>query len=125
MTTHSCLIVEDSPVMRQQLVFALARVGGIDVSEVDDGIHALKALAARRFDLVITDINMPIMDGLKLVRRLRAEPLHQGVPVIVVTTEGAGDDRERALALGANAYLVKPVQAAELVTLVRELLGLR
>jgi two-component system chemotaxis response regulator CheY len=125
MTTHSCLIVEDSPVMRQQLVFALARVGGIVVSEADDGIHALRALATRRFDLVITDINMPIIDGLKLVRRLRADPLHQGVPVVVVTTESADEDRQRALALGANAYLVKPVQAAEVVTLVRELLAPR
>jgi two-component system chemotaxis response regulator CheY len=125
MTTHSCLIVEDSPLMRQQLVFALARVGGIEVSEADDGVHALRALATRRFDLVITDINMPIMDGLKLVRRLRAEPMHQGVPVIVVTTEGADEDRQRALSLGANAYLVKPVQATEVVSLVRELLALR
>ena len=125
MTTHSCLIVEDSPVMRQQLVFALARVDSVEVSEVDDGVHALRALAARRFDLVITDINMPIMDGLKLVRRMRADPLHRDVPVIVVTTEGADEDRQRALSLGANAYLVKPVQAAEVVELVRTLLPVR
>ncbi len=125
MTPQHCLIVEDSPMMRQLLVFALARIKGLEVSEADDGVHALRALAGRRFDLVITDINMPIMDGLKLIRRMRADPLHKDVPIVVVTTEGASEDRQRALALGANAYLTKPVQAPEVVATVRALLGVR
>ncbi len=120
----SCLIVEDSPMMRQLLVFALARVKNLRVTEADDGIDGMRKLANARFDLIITDINMPIMDGLKLVKRVRSDPTHKDTPIIIITTEGSQEDRQRALSLGANAYITKPIQAPQVIAKVKELLNI-
>jgi len=122
MADYSCLVVEDSPMMRQLLVFALARIKKLVVTEADDGVDGLRKLAAGRFDLVITDINMPIMDGLKLVKRIRTDAVHKDVPIIIITTEGSSEDRHRAMALGANAYITKPIQAPQVIAKVKELL---
>ena len=119
---HSCLIVEDSPMMRQLLVFALARIKNLRVTEADDGIDGMRKLANAKHDLIITDINMPIMDGLKLVKRVRTDPTHKETPIIVITTEGSSEDRKRALELGANAYITKPIQAPQVIAKVKELL---
>jgi two-component system chemotaxis response regulator CheY len=121
---YACLIVEDSPMMRQLLVFALARVKNVKVTEADDGVDGLRKLASGRFDIILTDINMPIMDGLKLVKRVRSDPAHKDVPIIIITTEGAQEDKRRALELGANAYITKPIQAPQVIAKVRELLGI-
>ncbi len=118
------LVVEDSPPMRKMIVFALARIRELSVVEADDGVDALRRLSGTKFDIIITDINMPILDGLKLVKRLRADETYQTVPIIIITTEGAAEDRQRALALGANAYITKPIQAPAVIRLVREILGL-
>ena len=75
---HTCLVVEDSPMMRQLLVLALSRVKNLRVTEADDGVDGLRKLAGGKFDIIITDINMPIMDGLKLVKRVRSDPDAQG-----------------------------------------------
>ncbi|MGF1464981.1 MAG: response regulator [Sandaracinaceae bacterium] len=125
MTAFTCLIAEDSPMMRQLLVFALARIGPAAVTEAEDGIDALRKLAAAPgpFDLVIADINMPLMDGLKLIERIRADRVHAGVPIVVITTESSAEDRTRALALGADAYVTKPIQAPRVIELVKQLLG--
>jgi two-component system chemotaxis response regulator CheY len=123
-TEYQCLVVEDSPMMRQLLVFALSRVKQLKVTEADDGVDGLKKLAAGRFDIILTDINMPIMDGLKLVKRVRTDPVHKDVPIVIITTESAEEDRQRALSLGANAYITKPIQAPQVIAKVRELLGL-
>src|SRR5512140_3772460 len=96
----SCLVVEDSPMMRQLLVLALSRVRSLRVTEADDGVDGLRKLAAGKFDIILTDINMPIMDGLKLVKRVRSDPTHKDTPIIVITTEGSNEDRKRALELG-------------------------
>ncbi|HEX9861172.1 MAG TPA: response regulator, partial [Nitrospirota bacterium] len=96
---------------------------GAKIVEASDGIDALKKLSAGRFDLVLTDINMPIMDGLKLVSLIRSDDNHKGMPIIIITTEGADEDRKKGLALGANAYLPKPIQTAELLKLVKELVN--
>ena len=122
MADYSCLVVEDSPMMRQLIVFALARVRNMAVSEADDGISGLKRLASERFDIIITDINMPIMDGLKLVKRVRSDPTHSATPIVIITTEGSQEDRQRALQLGANAYITKPIQAPQVIATVKELL---
>jgi two-component system chemotaxis response regulator CheY len=119
-----CLVVEDSPMMRQLLVFALSRVKQLKVTEADDGVDGLRKLAGGKFDIILTDINMPIMDGLKLVKRVRTDPVHKDVPIIVITTESAEEDRQRALALGANAYITKPIQAPQVIAKVKELLGI-
>lgn len=121
---YRCLIVEDSPMMRQLLVFALSRVKHITVTEADDGVDGLKKLATGKFDIVLTDINMPIMDGLKLVKRIRSDEAHKDVPIIIITTEGSQEDRQRAMALGATAYITKPIQAPQVIAKVKELLSI-
>jgi len=118
----SALIVEDSPTMRQLLVFALSRVRGLSVAEADDGLDALKKLSSMAFDIIITDINMPIMDGLKLVKRVRSDERYADIPIVIITTEGGAEDRKRALALGANAYITKPIRAPQVIKTVKELL---
>ena len=124
MAEYTCLIVEDSPMMRQLLVFALSRIKNLSVMEADDGVDALKKLAQGRFDIIIADINMPIMDGLKLVKRIRSDSVHKDVPIMIVTTEGAEEDRQRALALGANRYITKPIQAPQVISEVKKLLNI-
>ncbi|HEY2745993.1 MAG TPA: response regulator [Polyangia bacterium] len=116
------LVVEDSPTMRQLIVFALRRIRGLEVLEADDGVDALRKLAASKLDIILTDINMPIMDGLKLVKRVRTDEALKAIPIIIITTEGAEEDRQRALALGANAYITKPIQAPQVIAKVKELL---
>ena len=122
MAEYSCLIVEDSPMMRQLLVFALARVKNLRVTEADDGVDGLRKLASARYDIIVTDINMPIMDGLKLIQRVRMDATHKDTPIVVITTEGSQEDRQRALQLGANAYITKPIQAPQVIATVKELL---
>jgi two-component system, chemotaxis family, chemotaxis protein CheY len=124
MANFKVLVVEDSPTMRQLIVFALKRVRGIDITEAQDGVDGLKKLSAERFDLILTDINMPIMDGLKLVGLVRSDPTYNAVPIVIITTEGAAEDRERALAIGANEYLTKPIQTSRIIDTTRRLLGI-
>jgi two-component system chemotaxis response regulator CheY len=121
MANINFLVVEDSPTMRQLISFALKRVHGSKIVEASDGIDALKKLSGDQFDLILTDINMPIMDGLKLVSLVRGDDKYKEIPIIIITTEGAEEDRKKGLALGANAYLPKPIQTAELLRLVKEL----
>jgi two-component system chemotaxis response regulator CheY len=116
------LVVDDSSAMRTQLCYALQRVVGLDTVEAADGADAWRKLSSAAFDIVITDINMPLMDGLKLVALVRAGGAHQRVPLVVITTEAAEVDRKRAMTLGASAYLVKPVQATQVVETVKSLL---
>ena len=118
------LVVEDSPTMRQMVVFALTRIPGLACIEAEDGVDALRKLQVETFDIIVTDINMPMMDGLKLIGMVRKDERHKAVPIIVVTTEGASEDRERGLSLGADAYLVKPIDASAVVAKVEELLNL-
>ena len=123
MTSCKVLVVEDSPTMRQLIVFALKRIRGFQIVEANDGVDGLKKLSAEKFDLILTDINMPIMDGLKLVSMVRNDPNYKETPIIVITTEGATEDRERALALGANEYITKPIQTMKILETVKKLMG--
>jgi len=123
MPDHNFLVVEDSPTMRQLITFALKRIPGSKVVEANDGIDALKKLSTQKFDIILTDINMPIMDGLKLVSMVRNDPVHKAIPIIIITTEGADEDRKRGLALGANAYIAKPIQTADLLSVVNEIIS--
>lgn len=122
--TLQALVVEDSPTMRQLIVFALSRIKTLKVVEADDGVDALKKLSQQHFDILITDINMPMMDGLKLVSMVRKDEVHKEIPIVIITTEGAQEDRQRALSLGANAYITKPIQAPQVISKVKELLRL-
>ncbi|MDD3294911.1 MAG: response regulator [Geobacteraceae bacterium] len=122
MPENKILIIEDSPTMRQLISFALKRLPGVRIVEATDGVDGLKKLSSEKFDLILTDINMPIMDGLKLVSLVRNDANYREVPIVVITTEGAREDRERALALGANDYVTKPIQANRILELARSLL---
>jgi two-component system chemotaxis response regulator CheY len=124
MSEYKVLIVEDSPTMRQLISFALKRLKGIRIVEANDGVDGLKKLSAEKFDLIFTDINMPIMDGLKLVSLVRNDVNYRNTPVVVITTEGAQEDRERALALGANDYITKPIQPNKILDVARALLNI-
>lgn len=122
--TLSALVVDDSAAMRKQLAFALQRVMGIRPTEATDGADAWRKLSTGIYDVVLTDINMPLMDGLKLISLIRQSGgAHQQVPIVVITTEGAAEDRRRAMDLGASAYLVKPVQSQQVVEALRSLFG--
>jgi two-component system chemotaxis response regulator CheY len=124
MTRHRILIVEDSPTMRQLLAFALKRLKDVDVVEAQDGMDGLRKVTSDHFDLALVDINMPVMDGLKLISLIRGEESLKAMPIIVITTEGAKEDRERALALGADEYLTKPIQANKVLQVAKSLLKL-
>jgi len=117
------LVVEDSPTMRQLISFAMKRIPNSLVIEATDGVDALKKLSSDKIDLILADINMPVMDGLKLVSLVRGNPAFKNIPIIMVTTEGAEEDRKRAIAIGANAYLSKPIQTQELLKLVTSFLS--
>jgi two-component system chemotaxis response regulator CheY len=108
--------------MRQLLVLALARLKHLSVTEAGDGVEGMRKFADATFDLVITDINMPMLDGFKFVKWLRNDPKYKDIPVLVVTTRSSEEDRKRALDLGADAYLSKPIHAAQVIATVEELL---
>lgn len=124
MSRFRALVVDDSPAMRTHVAQALARLEGFEVEEAEDGADGWRRLQSGVFHLLVTDINMPVMDGLKLVSLVRGTGAHRAIPIVVVTTESAEADRKRAIALGANDYLVKPVQAQAVLDTVRNLLRL-
>jgi len=122
MADINILIVEDSPTMRQLISFALKRIRGVRIVEAGDGVDGLKKISVEKFDMIFTDINMPVMDGLKLISLVREDPNQKDVPIVVITTEGAQEDRQRALALGANDYITKPIQPNRILDVARQLL---
>jgi two-component system chemotaxis response regulator CheY len=122
MDRRQILIVEDSPTMRQLLVFALRRLKNVEIVEAQDGMDGLRRVSNDHFDLALIDINMPVMDGLKLISLIRGDDDLRDIPICVITTEGAKEDRARALSLGANEYLTKPIQANRVLAVARSLL---
>jgi two-component system chemotaxis response regulator CheY len=117
------MVVEDSPTMRQLITFTLKRIPGYNVVEAVDGMDAFTKLSKEPFDLILADINMPVMDGLKLVGLLRNNSRYKKTPIIMITTEGTEEDRKKALAIGATAHLSKPIQTQDLLKVVQEFLG--
>jgi len=122
--TIRALVVDDSLQLRRSVMYALQKVPNLVCVEAQDGADALRKLRGGSFDIILSDINMPVLDGLKLVAHVRQDAVLSKLPIVMITTESAESDRARAMALGANAYLVKPVQAAEVVDTVKSLLGL-
>lgn len=122
MAKHRILIVEDSPTMRQLLIFALKRMKNVEIVEAQDGMDGLRKVTSDHFDLALIDINMPIMDGLKLINLIRGDQNLAELPICVITTEGAREDRERAMSLGADEYLTKPIQANKVLAVAKSLL---
>ena len=111
--------------MRQVLAFALKRLRNAEIVEAQDGVDGLKRISQEVFDLALIDINMPLMDGLKLVKLIRSDPRCKDVPIAMITTESGRADRERAMQLGANEYLTKPVEQRDVLRVARGLLKIR
>ena len=117
------LIVEDSPTMRSLLTSSLEELDeAVKITEVGSGFEALRELPRGHYDLVVTDINMPDINGLELVSFVKNNEAYREIPLIIVSTEGSDRDREKGLGLGADAYLVKPFEPEALREMVRDLL---
>jgi len=112
------LLVEDSPAMRTFVGSVLESAGEYVVEEVKDGIEALRLVPRAEFDLVITDINMPDINGLELIHAIRQHPRHANTPLLVITTNDRERDSLRALKLGASEVLTKPFTREELLVTV-------
>lgn len=120
--TASILTVDDSASVRMAIRIALSGAG-YTVTEAGDGAEGLAKLGAGRFDMVVTDLNMPRMDGLTMIRELRRLPGCAGIPVIFVTTESDDGVKAQAKAAGATGWLVKPFQPDQIVRVARKVLG--
>lgn len=118
------LIVEDSKASREFIAATVESVDGVTVITAQSGFEALKLLPRHRFDLIITDINMPDINGLELINFVKKNPNYRQTPLFIITTEGREQDRARGLALGAAEYLVKPFAPDSLEGLLRRYLKL-
>ena len=117
------LIAEDSPTMRALIVSTIDALGDYRIFEAANGFEALRILPREKVDLIITDINMPDINGLELVSFIRNNENYKQTPLFIISTEGSERDREKGLALGADAYLVKPFTPDELQSLIQEYLS--
>ncbi len=117
------LVTEDSATMRALISSTLQAMGDFEIVEAANGFEALRMLPREKFDLVITDINMPDINGLELVSFIKKNDQYRGIPLFIVSTEGSERDREKGMSLGADAYLVKPFSPTQLQELVRQYLG--
>ncbi|WP_044550026.1 response regulator [Azospirillum lipoferum] len=116
------MTVDDSRTMRDMVSFTL-RGAGYDVVEAADGQQAMSAIATTKVDLVITDLNMPVMDGLTLIRKLRAIPAHRTLPILMLTTEADESKKSEGRAAGATGWIVKPFNPDKLVSVVQKVCG--
>ena len=112
------LAVDDFKTMRDMVAFTL-RKAGFEVNEAEDGQKALTVLNGSKFNLIITDLNMPNMDGITLIKNVRTSPQHRGVPILILTTEGDSTKKAEGKAAGATGWLVKPFSPEKLVELVQ------
>ena len=116
------LIVEDSKAIRSMIRVALEGEGDFFAIEAGNGFEALKTLPTRPFDLIITDINMPDINGLELIGFVKSNPAYRNIPLIIVSTEKSEEDKKRGLALGASGYVAKPFKPQELLAAVQKAL---
>lgn len=116
------LTVDDSASMRQMIKMTLSGAG-YQILEAADGAQGLAAARGAKIDMVLTDLNMPVMDGVALVRALRKLPTLTGVPIILVTTESDADKKAEAKAAGATGWITKPFQPEQLLSLAKKVLG--
>ncbi|MEK6598737.1 MAG: response regulator [Deltaproteobacteria bacterium] len=116
------LIVEDSSTTRAMITSAVEVIDGLEIFESNSGFEALKLLPHHPFDLIITDINMPDINGLELVSFVKKNQNYKHIPLIIITTEGSERDKEKGISLGADEYLVKPFNPEELQRLVKKYL---
>lgn len=116
------LIAEDSLTMRSLIVSTIEAMGDYETVEAGNGFEALRILPREKVDLIITDINMPDINGLELISFIRNNENYRNTPLIIISTESSERDREKGMSLGANAYLVKPFAPDQLQQLLRDYL---
>lgn len=116
------LAVDDSNSMRQMVSFTLKQAGH-DVTEAADGVEALELAKKSSFNLVISDVNMPKMDGLTLIKHLRTLPSYKFTPLLMLTTESGSDKKQEGKAAGATGWIVKPFNPDQLLSTVNRVLG--
>lgn len=121
-TMYSILTADDSVSMRQMVSFTLKRAG-YGVTEAVDGQDAWEKAAGRGFDLVLTDQNMPRMDGISLIRKLRERPQFRSTPILILTTESSDQMKRAGRSAGATGWLVKPFDPAKLIDVIRKVIG--
>ena len=112
--SRTILVVDDSPTTRSLIASNLSETGDYDVIEAASGFEALKVLPSRKVDLIITDINMPDINGLELISFVRENPIYRNIPTMIVTTEDSEEDRKRGMELGAREYVIKPFTVEDL-----------
>ncbi len=115
------LAVDDSNSIRRMVSFTLQQAG-YEVQEATDGLEALNFAKTQKFDLVLTDVNMPNMDGLTLIRELRALPEYQFTPILTITTEGSAEKKAEGKAIGATGWIVKPFNPDKLIATIKRVL---
>lgn len=115
------LAVDDSPSMREMVNITLSGAG-FDVTQAANGEEALSAARAQSFDLVLSDVNMPRMDGICLIRALRAEAAYRHTPILMLTTESSADSKREGKAAGATGWIVKPFDPEQLVATMQRVL---
>ncbi len=113
------LIVDDSASVRQMITFTLSSAGH-SVVEATDGSDAINKSAMKQFDVVITDLNMPKMDGIQLIRWLRSQATYKFTPLIMLTTEAQPEKKMEGKAAGATGWIVKPFQPEQLIAVVKK-----
>ncbi|MCB1875740.1 MAG: response regulator [Chromatiales bacterium] len=118
----SILAVDDSASMRQMVSFTL-KGAGYEVVEASDGVEALNVAKTRNVNLVITDVNMPNMDGITLIKELRALPSYKFIPMLMLTTESAMDKKSAGKQAGATGWIVKPFNPDQLLATIKKVLG--
>ncbi len=118
----SILTVDDSTSMRQMVSFTL-KGAGYEVVESVDGVEALEVAKTRSFDLVVTDVNMPNMDGITLIKELRNLPDFKFTPILMLTTESAAEKKQEGKAAGATGWIVKPFDPEQLLSTIKKVLG--
>lgn len=116
------LTVDDSRTMREMVAFTL-KGAGYNVVEAGDGQQGLTAAGANKVDLVIADLNMPVMDGLTLIRKLRALPQYRTTPILMLTTESDDKKKQEGRSAGATGWIVKPFDPAKLISVVQKVCG--
>lgn len=119
--TQKLLTVDDSPSVRKLVEFTL-KAKGFQVGSAGDGQQALELMAKEQFDAIILDINMPVMNGLEFLQKIKADDGYASIPVIMLTTEGQDEDKDKAISLGATAYIVKPFKPTQLLTILEKIL---
>lgn len=116
------LMVDDDKTTRKLMTIYLGGKG-FEVVAAENGLDALQKLGAEDVNLILTDLNMPMMDGVEFIRTVRSDPSRSRIPILMITTEADQEERDRAMAAGANGYLTKPVTAEDVVRKVREIMA--